>query len=84
LKRVDKQIQLAIEMPNWLSSALPFVPMLVESFRRLGAPGLNLLGDLADLVVQAGRPGLSRAAFISRARSEFSVALCWGNVPLRR
>jgi hypothetical protein len=42
-----------------VSSALPFVPMSVESFGRLGAPALTLLGDLADHAVQAGGPGLS-------------------------
>jgi hypothetical protein len=41
--------------------------MSVEFFGRLGAPALTLLGDLADQAVQAGGPGLSRAAFISVA-----------------
>jgi hypothetical protein len=50
-----------------VSSALPFVPILVESFRRLGALALTVLRDLADQAVQAGGPGLSRAAFISGA-----------------
>jgi hypothetical protein len=59
-----------------VSSALPFVPMSVESFGRLGAPALTLLGDLADQAVQAGGPGLSRAAFISGALRELGVALC--------
>jgi hypothetical protein len=67
-----------------VSSALPFVPMLVESFGRLGAPALTLLGDLADQAVQAGGPGLSRAAFISGALRELSVALCRGNASLSR
>jgi hypothetical protein len=39
-------------------------------------------GDLADQAVQAGGPGLSRAAFISGALRELSVALCWGNASL--
>jgi hypothetical protein len=52
--------------------------MSVESFGRLGAPALTLLG------VQAGGPGLSRAAFISGALRELSVALCWGNASLCR
>jgi hypothetical protein len=56
----------------------------VESFGRLGAPALTLLGDLADQAVQAGGPGLSRAAFISGALRELSVALCRGNVSLCR
>jgi hypothetical protein len=63
-----------------VSSALSFVPMSVESFGRLGAPALRLLGDLADQAVQAGRPSLARAAFISGALRELSVALCQGNV----
>jgi hypothetical protein len=46
-----------------VSSVLPFVPMSVESFGRLGAPALTLLGDLADQAVQAGGPGLSPAAW---------------------
>jgi hypothetical protein len=61
--------------------------MSVESFGRLGAPALTLLGDLADQAVQAGGPGLSRAAFISGALRELSlgrVALCRGNAPLSR
>jgi hypothetical protein len=61
-----------------VSSALPFVPMSVESFGHLGAPALALLEDLADHAVQAGGPGLSRAAFISGALRELSVALCQG------
>jgi hypothetical protein len=64
-----------------VSSALPFVPMSVESFGRLGAPALTLLGDLADQAVQAGGPGLSRAAFISGALWELSVALCRATRP---
>jgi hypothetical protein len=67
-----------------VSSALPFVPMSVESFGRLGAPALTLLGDLADQAVQAGGLGLSRAAFISGALWELSVALCRGNASLCR
>jgi hypothetical protein len=41
-----------------VSSALPFVPMSVESFGRLKAPALTLLGDLADQAVQAGRTAM--------------------------
>jgi hypothetical protein len=67
-----------------VSSALPFVPMSDESFGRLGAPALTLLGDLADQAVQAGGPGLSRAAFISGALREPNVALCRGNASLCR
>jgi hypothetical protein len=67
-----------------VSSALPFVPMSVESFRRLGAPTLTLLGDLTDQVMQAGEPDLSRAAFISGALRELSVAFCRGNASLCR
>jgi hypothetical protein len=58
-----------------VSSALPFVPMSIESFGRLGAPALMLLGEL----VQAGGPGLSRAAFILGALRELGVAVCWGS-----
>jgi hypothetical protein len=68
-----------------VSSALPFVPMSVESFGRLGAPAVTkLLGDLADQAVQAGGPGLSRAAFTSGVLRELSVALCRGNASLCR
>jgi hypothetical protein len=59
-----------------VSSALPLVPMSVESFGRLVAP--------ADQAVQAGGPGLSRAAFIAGALRELRVALCWGNASLCR
>jgi hypothetical protein len=52
--------------------------MSVESFGRHGAPALTpLLGDLADQVVQAGGPGLSRAAFISGALRELSFVSGW-------
>jgi hypothetical protein len=67
-----------------VSSALPFVPMSTESFGRLGAPALMLLGDLADQAVQAGGPGLSRAAFIWSVLRELSVVLCQGNASLCR
>jgi hypothetical protein len=50
---------------NILYIALPFVPVLFESFGRLGAPALMLLGDLADQLVQAGGPGITWAALIS-------------------
>jgi hypothetical protein len=67
-----------------VSSTLHFVPTSAEFFGRLGAPALTLLRDLADQAVQAGRPGLSRVAFISRALRELSVALCRGNASLCR
>jgi hypothetical protein len=67
-----------------VSSALPFVPMSVESFGRLQAPALTQVADLADQAVQAGGPGHSRAAFISGAFLELSAALCQGNVSLCR
>jgi hypothetical protein len=67
-----------------VSSALPVVPMSVESFGRLEAPALTLLGELADQAMQAGGPGLSQAAFISGALWELSVALCRGNASLCR
>jgi hypothetical protein len=66
------------------SFALPFVPMPVKSFRRLGAPALTLVGDLADQAVQVGGHGLFRAAFIAGALRELSVALCRGNASLCR
>jgi hypothetical protein len=62
-----------------VSCALPLVPMSVETFWRLGALTLTLLGDLADQAVHAGGSGLSRAAFLSGALRELSVALCRGN-----
>jgi hypothetical protein len=65
-----------------VSSALPFVLMMVESFGRLETLALTLFGDLADQAVQAGGPGLSRAAFISGALRELSLALCRGNASL--
>jgi hypothetical protein len=67
-----------------VSSVLLFALMSVESFGRLGAPVLTLLGDLPDQAVQAGGPGLSQAAFISGALRELSVALCRGNASLCR
>jgi hypothetical protein len=60
------------------------MPMSVESFGRLGAPALTLLGDMAAQAVQAGGLGLSQAAFISWALRELSVALCRGNASLCR
>jgi hypothetical protein len=44
---------------------------------------VTLFGDLANQAVQTGGPGLSRAAFISGALRELSVALCRGNASLR-
>jgi hypothetical protein len=66
------------------SSALPFVPMSVESFGRRKALALTLLDDLAGQAVQAGGPGLSWAAFLSGALRELSVALCRVNASLCR
>jgi hypothetical protein len=60
-------------------SSTPFVPLSVESFGRLGAPAVSLLGSLADVAVQAGGPGLSLQAFILGALREASVALCRGS-----
>jgi hypothetical protein len=42
------------------------------------------IAKLADQAVQAGGPGLSRAAFISGALRELRVALCRGNASLCR
>jgi hypothetical protein len=67
-----------------MSSGLPFVPLSVESFGRLGAPALSLLRSLADHAVQAGGPGLYRDAFISGALRKLGVALCCGNASLGR
>jgi hypothetical protein len=58
--------------------------MSVESLGRLGALALTLLEDLADQAVQAGGPSLSRAAFISGALQELSIALCRGNAYLSK
>jgi hypothetical protein len=66
-----------------VSSALPFVPMPVESFGRL-EPGPDAARGLGDQAVQAGGPGLSRAAFISGALRELSGALCRSNASLCR
>jgi hypothetical protein len=55
--------------------------MSVESFGRLGAPALTLLGNLADQAVQAGGPGLSRAAS-SRGRSgSLTLPFAWATRP---
>jgi hypothetical protein len=67
-----------------VSSGLPFVPLSVESFGRLGSPALSLPRSLADHAVQAGGPGLSRVAFISGALWELGVAPCRGNASLGR
>jgi hypothetical protein len=73
-RRADRQV----------SSALPFVPMSVESFGHHGATALMLLGDLTDRAAQVAGPDLSRAAFTSGALRELSVALCQGNASLCR
>jgi hypothetical protein len=65
-----------------VSSCLPFVPLLMESFGRLGAPALSLLRSLVVYAVQAGGPGLSRDIFISGALRKLGVALCRGNASL--
>jgi hypothetical protein len=57
----------AQERAYWLvSSGLPFVPLSVESFRRLVAPALTFLRSLADHAVQAG------------ARPSLGAPSCWG------
>jgi hypothetical protein len=58
--------------------------MSVESLERFGAPALTLLRGLADQAVQAGRPGLSRDAFILGALQELGVTLCRSNASLGR
>jgi hypothetical protein len=74
--------------------------MSVQSFGRLGAPTLTLLGDLAGQVVQVGGPGFFQTSFILGGLQEHSVAfrghasLCrscaylatWaaGRIPMRR
>jgi hypothetical protein len=46
---------------------------------------MSLLGSLVDVAVLAGRPALSRPAFVSGApRAELSVALGHSNAPLCR
>jgi hypothetical protein len=65
-------------------SASLFVPMLVEFFGRLRALALTLLGHFDDQTVQAGGPGLSRAAFMSESLRELGAALCRGNASLGR
>jgi hypothetical protein len=75
----------AKERANQLvSSGLPFVPLSVETFGRLGAPALSLLRSLADHAVQAGGPGLSRGAFIPRELQELGIAMCQGYASLGR
>jgi hypothetical protein len=74
----------AKERAYWhVSSGLPFVPLSVESFGRLGALALSLLRSLADQAVQAGGSGLSRDAFIFGVLWELAVALCRGSASLR-
>jgi hypothetical protein len=66
-----------------VSSALPFVPLSVESFGRLGARTVSLFGRWPTL--RCRLVGLAaRAAFISRAFQELSVTLCCGNASLCR
>jgi hypothetical protein len=52
-----------------VSSALPFVPVSVESFERLVAPALTLLGDLADRLVLAGLASLGPPSSQGRSGS---------------
>jgi hypothetical protein len=66
------------------TTCLCFVHLFSQSFGRFGGPALTLLRDLADQAVQAGGPGLSRAAFISGALWELSIALCRGNASMCR
>jgi hypothetical protein len=67
-----------------VSSSLPFVPLSEGSFGRLGGPALSWLRSLADHVVQAGGPGLSRDGFILGALRKLGVAMCHGNASLGR
>jgi hypothetical protein len=67
-----------------VSSGLPFMPVSVDSFGRLGPPALSFLRSVADDAVQAEGPGLSRGTFILGALQELGVVLCRDNASLGR
>jgi hypothetical protein len=54
-----------------------FVPFSVETYARLGQPGMKLLHSLGDEA--AGPGGVTRASFVHGALRELSVGLCRGN-----
>ena len=58
-----------------------FVPLVVESYGRLGTKAMSFLNELAT---QAGLAGVDTAAFTTNALRELSVALCRGNEAVYR
>jgi hypothetical protein len=65
-------------------SGLPFVPLSVKSFGRLGAPALTLPQSLADHAVQAGGTAFFWDACVSGALRALSIVLRWDNASLGR
>jgi hypothetical protein len=63
-------------------SALPFVPLSVESFGRLGALAISFLRSFADEVVQAGGPCLTQDEFIAEVVQELRAMLSSRSCPL--
>jgi hypothetical protein len=62
-------------------NAFQFVPLVHESYGRLGKDAMAFLGELANAAVGAAQvgSGVTKQAFITGALRELSVALCRGN-----
>ena len=58
-----------------------FVPLVVESYGRLGTQAMRFLNELAT---QAGLAGVDTAAFTTNALRQLSAALCRGNEAVYR
>ena len=58
-----------------------FVPLVVESYGRLGAKAMGFLNELATA---AGLTGVDTAAFTTNALRQLSIALCRGNEAIYR
>ena len=54
-----------------------FVPLVAESYGRLGVDAARFLSQLGDVAAEGGR--VSKALFVRSARQELSCALCRGN-----
>ena len=60
-----------------LGGACDFVPLSVETYGRMGAPAMELLGQLADLAAESRR--VVKAVWMRSALQKLSVALVRGN-----
>ena len=53
-----------------------FIPLSIETYGRLGKPGMELLNKLGD---RAAEGGADKSVFVANALRHLSIALCRGN-----